>query len=800
VKQVDQRGTARHDFEARLKALTHLALDAVVTMDAESRIIDWNPQAEITFGWSHEEIVGQLLSDTIIPSKYREAHARGLRNFLETGQGPILNKRLEIEAVTRDGHEIPVELAISAVRSGPGWVFVAFVRDISRRKGVEEALADETEVLYLLMDNTQDSIYFKDAANRFTRINRAHAHALGISEPEQALGKTDFDFLSRECAQATFADEQQIMHTGRPLVGKMERIRRSDGTTTWYSTTKVLFYDSRRSVAGTLGVSRDITELKRAEEELKAAKEAAEVASRAKSDFLASMSHEIRTPMNGIIGMTDLIFDTELTSDQRECLRMVKVSAESLLTIINDILDFSKIEAGKLDLDSTEFDLSDSLTESLRMLAVRADQKGLELLCDVQTEVPEIVHGDPTRLRQIITNLVGNAIKFTESGEIRLRVEPLSFEGGMIELHFTVVDTGIGIPSEKQAAIFEAFSQGDNSTARRYGGTGLGLTICRRLVEMMGGRIWVRSEVGQGSQFHFTVCLGVGATRKATLLASEPSLLGLPVLIVDDNAASRQILERTLRYWGTEPTSADSGAAAVAALQRAKATGHPYTLLITDFHMPEMDGFDLVQQIKERPELSGPAILLLTSAGQRGDAARCRELGVSAYLVKPVGPSELRIAIVSLIEQHAGQDGAANLVTRHSIREAPAGTRLKILLAEDNAVNQQLAVRLLEKRGHRVVVAGNGMEALAALAEQTFDLILMDVQMPELDGFSATAAIRARERATGGHIPIIAITAQSMKGDRERCLEAGMDGYISKPILIKEVLEAIESLMLAGPS
>jgi PAS domain S-box-containing protein len=385
---------AAHDPEARLKAFIRSALDAVVTMDVDGRITDWNPQAEVTFGLSREEALGRLLSHTIIPIRYREAHDRGLRNFLETGKGPILNKHMEIEAVHRDGREFPVELAITAVQSVDGWTFAAFVRDTTRRRQVEEALAEETEVLYLLMDSTQDSIYFKDAANRFTRINRAHARALGISDPRQALGKSESDFLSPECARAAVADEQQIIQTGHPLVGKIERVARGDGIPTWYSTTKVPIYNSQRRVAGTLGVSRDITELKRTEEELQAAKESAEDASRAKSEFLASMSHEIRTPMNGIMGMTDLVLDTELTVDQRECLNLVKVSAESLLTVINDILDFSKIEAGKLDLEVIEFALVDSLAETMRILSLRAAQKGLELLCDVQAEVPATVRGE----------------------------------------------------------------------------------------------------------------------------------------------------------------------------------------------------------------------------------------------------------------------------------------------------------------------------------------------------------------------------------------------------------------------
>ncbi len=670
----------------------------------------------------------------------------------------------------------------------------------TERKRAEEALVEERNLLRTLMDNLPDLIYFKDLASRFTRINRAHARAFGLGDPAQAVGKTDFDFFSEEHAQQAYADEQEILRTGQAMVAKEEKETWPDGHVTWVSTTKMPLRDSNGNIIGTFGVSRDITRRIQADQELRDAKEAAEAASRAKSDFLAMMSHEIRTPMNGIIGMTELALDTSLSGEQREYLNSVKESAGTLLTLIDDILDFSKIEAGKLSLEPFEFDPQDTISNTTRALSIRGDEKGLELTWETPSDFPARVLGDPGRLRQIIVNLMGNAIKFTERGEVNLRVEIDSQGEDWVVLHFCVRDTGIGVAREKQDRIFEAFIQADSSTTRKYGGTGLGLAISSRLVKLMGGRIWVESEVGKGSRFHFTAKFGrVKDLQPQPALAAKVSLQGVPVLVIDDNATNRRILEAMLAGWSMQATMAERGQEGLLAMRRARDMGKPFPLIVLDAHMPDMDGFMVVEKLRQDPGLAGSAIMMLTSGGQRGDAARCRELGISAYLGKPIRRSELLAAILLVLGQPNQKRDRPELVTRHTIRETRH--QLRILVAEDNAINRELVRRLLQKNGHTVMAAASGKEAVELLDREgsNCDLVLMDVEMPDMDGFHATAIIREKEKTSGRHMPIVALTAYAMKGDRERCLAAGMDAYVSKPIRHQDLLETIQRLVSGMP-
>ncbi|NOX37172.1 MAG: response regulator [Calditrichaeota bacterium] len=680
--------------------------------------------------------------------------------------------------------------------------------EIAERKLVEKALREKEMRLRAITQSANDAIITADTQGKIISWNKGAKQIFGYEEKE-VLGKSLTILMPQRYRERHQKGLDRISKGGKyKVIGKTLELEglKKDGTefpielslATWKVGDQVYF----------TGIIRDITERKRAEEALRKAKEVAEAASRAKSEFLANMSHEIRTPMNGILGMTELALETDLQPQQREYLELVKQSAENLLMIINDILDFSKIEAGKLDLVEEPFDLRETIGETLKTLSFRASQKELELVYWIDPQIPEWVVGDAGRLRQVLVNLVGNAIKFTDVGQILVRVfEQKSETAGQSDtrtwLHFQVIDTGIGIPEDKQEKIFEVFTQADGSTTRKYGGTGLGLAISRQLVELMGGRMWVESplpeeivhfiqtdqQVGMGSVFHFTVRFAIAepSLQKPSLQQVE-SLKGLPVLVVDDNVINRRLLEQMLLGWEMNPTVV---ASADEALTQLSAAPRRFRLIITDGQMPEIDGFEFVERVRRMRNGKNLPVIMLTSGGRPEDLARCRTLSINAYLIKPVTASELLDVILRALIESSERKRPASRKPRTSRTHSQDSARplegVKILLAEDNAVNQKLAVRLLQKLGCSVIVANNGNEAVQLWRNQNVDLILMDVQMPEMDGFEATAEIRRLEKSTGQHTPIIALTAHAMKGDREKCLDAGMDGYVTKPIRREEL-------------
>lgn len=791
---VTDQKNAEHQVEYEkflLSILLDTVPDAVYFKDVDSRFIRLSRSCAGKLGLDDpRDAIGKSDADFFGREHAKEALADE-RRIMETGE-TILAK-IERETYP-DREDTWCSTTKVPLRDLSGEIVGTFgiSRDVSEQKRAEQELSAERDLLKTIINNVPDLIYVKDRAGRFVTANAALVNLLALESPEDLTGKTDYDFSPPEMACNYVTDDQNVMRTGEPLLDREESHHGEDGTPLWLLTTKVPLRGLDGDVIGVVGIGHDITERKKFEKELLEAKDVADKANRAKSDFLANMSHEIRTPMNAIIGMTDLVLDTRLDSTQRNFLSMVQESGEALLAVINDILDFSKIEAGKLEIELQTIDLRESLGDTMKTLGLKAHAKGLELAFRVDPALPRYLSGDSGRIRQVIVNLVGNAIKFTEQGEVFVEVELVSQSSDDVALEVSVRDTGVGIPEDRCHAIFEEFEQADTSVTRRFGGTGLGLAISSRLVELMGGNIGVESEVGRGSKFSFTMHLRPAPEGTEAVAANGIVYVGgSKVLVVDDNKTNRKILHEMLGNWGMVPILADSGESALQMLREADERGKPCKLIVSDVHMPNMSGYDFIEEVRQDSKICATPIIILTSGGREGEEVLRDRLDIAERLLKPVKQSELFDAIVRTLGVTSPEDGQEfdfDDPLDHALEN------LNVLLAEDNAINQKLAVGVLSRFGHQVTVANNGAEAVEALENGTFDVVLMDVQMPIMDGFAATRVIREMELQSGKHTPIIAMTAHAMKGDREKCIEVGMDEYVAKPIrigVLKEKLAAV---------
>ncbi len=760
--------------EQRFRGIVEAADDIIFRADSEGRFVYVNPAACETLGYSEAELRGRSFLE-LLREDYRE---QARRFYQDQREQQMPNTYCEFPMLTRDGRDVWVgQRAQLVFEDGRFAGFQALARDLTERKLLEQAVERERGQLRQIVSHAPVAMAMLDREGRHIAHSARWLRYLAVDDPS-LVGRT-----LAEAWPGMPARYHQVF--ARALAGEVviepeDVIERADGSQAFLRWTCHPWRDAQGEIGGAVLVAQNIELLVRARQE-------ALEASRLKSEFVANMSHEIRTPMNGVIGMTRLLLDTPLSADQREYAEVIDQSGRALLEVIEDILDFSKIEAGRMDVDVVDFDLSRVVHEVLAASAGAAQQKQLELASLIHHDVPRALRGDPGRLRQVLTNLVGNAVKFTDEGEVVVRVtlEPAPDDGPLVR--FEVSDTGIGVDEALAARLFQSFVQADGSASRRHGGTGLGLAISKRLVTLMGGEIGLSRRAGRGSTFHFTVPFGRQPAEAVARPARPASLAGRRVLVVDDNATNRRILREQLGHWGMRVAMADGGAKALAVLRQGASSGAPFDVAILDLRMPGMDGLALAKAIKELALPGDLKLVLLTSFGQRGHGAEASRIGLAAYLTKPVDEADLYDSLVEVLSSDGGRR-ERRLVTRHSLREARPPIAAHVLVAEDNEVNQKVAVRILERLGYKVDVADDGYETLEACARTRYDAVLMDVQMPGLDGFEVVRRLRERERGER-HTPIVAMTASAMKGDRERCLEGGMDDYVAKPVT-PEALDA----------
>lgn len=909
---------ALRESEARLRAMINTSLDCVILLDANGKIVEFNPAAERTFGYHQNEVINKNLQQLF----WSPPDATQLPDYFELfppqGTGTAPDARIEVTGFRKNSSTFTAEMAIQPVPRDGELIFTVFLRDITSRTTTEKALqasealyhslidtlpihvlrkdlqgklvfanptfcnllgmkeanvrgktdydlfppelaakyrsddqhvmvtgetfscieenesagrtqffevrktpvrdatgevigiqavfwdvtvreqsridlANERDRLRTLMDNLPDLIYVKDAHGRFLMGNDALLQMLGAQSEREIVGKRTIDLTGDDLAKEYALEDERVIQNHATIIDREEKAITPSGEIRWFSSTKAPLHDATGNIAGLVGIDRDITNRKRIAEELSKAKETADEANRAKTHFVANMSHEIRTPMNGIIGMSDLLSQTRLDSEQHEYLEMIQHSADSLLRLLNDILDFSKIEAGRMEFEEIEFGLRDCVGRTTRTLGLRAAEKGLELAFRIAPDIPDQLIGDPGRLQQIIVNLVGNAIKFTLQGEVFVNVTSQEITADAIKLKISVHDTGIGIPPEKHQTIFESFTQVDISTTRAYGGTGLGLAISSQLVALMGGAIWLESEPGAGSAFHFTANFRLTENPPATELSSS-EFQSLRVLVVDDNQTTQRILSEMLQGWQLPCEVASNGQAALEELQSSVQNETPYGLVLLDAVMPGLDGLAVAEKIKAQPNFGNPAIIMVSPGGLTAGVDHSPRVGIARHMIKPVLQSELLDAIRRVVNSQNIEDNSTPITP---VAVNSTHTRLHILLAEDGLVNQKLATALLRQRGHHVVLASNGKEAIDAINQRNFDVVLMDIQMPEMDGFEATRLIRQRETKSRTYTPIIAVTAAALAEDRDRCFACGMDAYLTKPIDIGEFDKAIQTIKQA---